>query len=173
MILLTEHWNNKNNKENEQKPKQSCQLQKDTKQKTTTHTTTGGKRLPMYGIQSETTIDSCLWLRTTPGQTHRNRKHRTHNIECPPQLTPWPNQNRDIKWSLRSGRDIRFIIWIYDFAAVPASDHAAELPPEQDLWQILLLEWLELRTLSTTTARERESFYRMGLSYHTIHSSNS
>ena len=66
---------------------------------------TGGKRLPKYGSQSETTIDSCLWLRTAPGQTHRNIKHRTHNIECPPQLTPWPNQNRDIKGSLRSGRD--------------------------------------------------------------------
>ena len=58
---------------------------------------TGGKRLPKYGSQSETKTDSCLWLRTTPGQTHRNRKHRTQNIECPPQLTPWPNQNRDIK----------------------------------------------------------------------------
>ena len=28
-----------------------------------------GKKLPKYGSQSETTIDSCLWLRTTPGQT--------------------------------------------------------------------------------------------------------
>ena len=29
---------------------------------------TGGKRLPKYDPQSETTIDSCLWLGTIPGQ---------------------------------------------------------------------------------------------------------
>jgi hypothetical protein len=49
-------------------------------------------RLPKYGSQSETTIDSCLGLGTIPGQTHRNTTHRTKhrmkNIECPPQLTP-------------------------------------------------------------------------------------
>ena len=27
-----------------------------------------GKRVPKYGSQSVTTIDSCLWLRTIPGQ---------------------------------------------------------------------------------------------------------
>ena len=55
------------------------------------------KRLPKYGSQSETMIDSGLWLRTTTGQTKTKRKHRTHNIECPPQLTPWLNQDRDLK----------------------------------------------------------------------------
>ena len=32
------------------------------------------------------------------------------NIECPPQLTPRPNQNRDIKKELRSGRDTGNVI---------------------------------------------------------------
>jgi hypothetical protein len=72
-------------------------------------TNTGGNRLPKYVSKSETTNDSCLWLGTIPGQTHRNTTHRTNiemkNIECPPQLTPWPNQNRDIKKELRSGCD--------------------------------------------------------------------
>jgi hypothetical protein len=49
----------------------------------------GETRLPTYGSQSETTIDSCLWLGTIPGQTHRNTNIE-QNIECPPQLTPWP-----------------------------------------------------------------------------------
>jgi hypothetical protein len=30
----------------------------------------GGKRLPKYDPQTETTIDSCLWLGTIPGQPH-------------------------------------------------------------------------------------------------------
>jgi hypothetical protein len=32
------------------------------------------------------------------------------NIECPPQLTPPPNQNRDIKNKLRSGCDTGNVI---------------------------------------------------------------
>jgi plasmid rolling circle replication initiator protein Rep len=52
-------------------------------------------------------------LGTIPGQTHRNTTHRTKhrmkNIECSPQLTPWQNQNRDIKKELRSGCDNNII----------------------------------------------------------------
>ena len=36
---------------------------------------TSGKGLPKYDSQSETTNDTCLWLRTIPGQT------QNHNIE--------------------------------------------------------------------------------------------
>ena len=39
--------------------------------------TTSGKRLTKYDHQSETTIDSCLWLGTIPGQ-HRYTKTRLH-----------------------------------------------------------------------------------------------
>ena len=59
----------------------------DTKTENNYPQNTGGKSLPKYGSQTKTTIDSCLWLRTTPGQTHRNRKHRmptpTHALTKP------------------------------------------------------------------------------------------
>ena len=45
------------------------------------------KGLPKYCSQPETTIDSCPWLRTLPGQNIEIQNHR-----CPPQITPWPNQ---------------------------------------------------------------------------------
>jgi hypothetical protein len=46
--------------------------------KTRSHENTGKNRLQKYGFQSETTIDSCLWLETIPGQ---NIEHKT---ECLP-----------------------------------------------------------------------------------------
>jgi hypothetical protein len=68
--------------------------------KTMTHNYQKGKRLPKYDSQSETTIDSCPWLRAIPGQNIE-----TNNIECPPQITPWPNQIEKWHRSLRSGCD--------------------------------------------------------------------
>jgi hypothetical protein len=41
-----------------------------------------GKGLPKYDPQSETTIDSYLWLGTTLGQKQRNKEHR-----MPTQIT--------------------------------------------------------------------------------------
>jgi serine/threonine protein kinase len=43
-----------------------------TKQKLNTHNQNGENRLPKYDSQSEITNDTCLWLRTILGQTHRN-----------------------------------------------------------------------------------------------------
>jgi hypothetical protein len=68
--------------------------------KTTTHNYQKEKRMPKYDSQSETTIDSCPWLRTIPRQNIE-----TNNIECPPHITPWPNQTEKYNGSLRSGRD--------------------------------------------------------------------
>ena len=47
----------------------------------------GENRLPTYDSQSETTIDSCLWLRTIPGQTQK------YNIEK--EQTTHPNSHPD------------------------------------------------------------------------------
>ena len=47
------------------------------------------ERLPKYDPQSE------------PYQANIEKK----KLDFPPLVTPWPNQNRDIKGSLRSGRD--------------------------------------------------------------------
>ena len=95
-LLWIEHWMEKQQKRMKQRVL-SCTDYKNRKQ---LPTNTGGNRLPKYGSQSETTIDSCLYLGTIPGQTHRNTTHRTkHRNEkhrMPPQLTPWPNQNRDV-----------------------------------------------------------------------------
>jgi hypothetical protein len=64
--------------------------------KLTTHSERRAEKgLPTYDSQSETTIDSCPWLRTIPGQ----------NKEIPKHPNEKPNQNRDIKISLTSGRD--------------------------------------------------------------------
>ena len=68
------------------KTKQSCQVQKHTKQKTTTHKTQVGKGPPKYDSKSETTIDSLPLIENhTRAKTHRNRKHRTQKHRM---LTP-------------------------------------------------------------------------------------
>ena len=66
----TEYKNNK--RENERKPKQ-YRVVKNTDTETITHKHTEKPRLPKYDSQSETTNDSCLWLRTILGR----------NIEIP------------------------------------------------------------------------------------------
>ena len=45
--------------------------------------------LPIYGSQSETTINSCLWLRTNLG----NHRHTKHLDSTKTHTSPWPNQN--------------------------------------------------------------------------------
>jgi hypothetical protein len=54
---------------------------------TITHKTTVKPRLPKYDSQSETTNDTCLWLRTILGRTQNNNLD-TQNIECPPNSRP-------------------------------------------------------------------------------------
>jgi hypothetical protein len=52
---------------------------KNTDMETNTHKPTVKPRLPKYDSQSETTNDTCLWLRTILGRNrnqHRNTKHR-------------------------------------------------------------------------------------------------
>ena len=59
-----------NEQKNKGKPKQS-RMVKTLKRKIITHNSKWENRLPKYGSQSETTIDSRLWLGTIPSQTHR------------------------------------------------------------------------------------------------------
>ena len=95
--LFNEH---RNNNENDQNSSGWCR-----------HTTEnnypqlkGETRQPKYGSQSETTIDSCLWLGTIPGQTHSNTNIE-QNIEYPPTSHSEQTKNRNIQSNLRSGRD--------------------------------------------------------------------
>jgi hypothetical protein len=57
-FVSTEHSITKITKKNERKPEQSCQVQKH-KTENNYPQKPCGKKLPKYGSQSETTIDSC------------------------------------------------------------------------------------------------------------------
>jgi hypothetical protein len=72
---------------------------------TRSHNLRWEKGLPKYDPQSETMINSCLWLGTILGQ-QGNR-----NIHLPTQVTLRPNQIENKRGSLRSGRDIMLWNW--------------------------------------------------------------
>ena len=52
-----------------------------------------GKLLPKYDPQSETTINSCLWLGTISGQHRHTKPPRHTKTRVPTLVAPWPNQN--------------------------------------------------------------------------------